>query len=320
MYYSIRHVTRFRYSAPITESVVEARMQPRTEGPQRCLSFNLTISPRARVQSYRDHLGNIVNTFDIPGQHTRLNITAETLVEMAAEFPTLPDALSPDAWDALERMIEDGDYWDMLIPSQYATPTPLLRELAAELLAERRDDPLSLLRELNTGIYNAFTYQPQSTNVDSPIDEALRTREGVCQDYAHVLIALVRDLRIPCRYVSGYLYHHDSGDSTDRSAVDATHAWVEALLPGLGWIGFDPTNNLIAAERHIRTAVGRDYADVPPTRGVFKGVADSELYVAVAVKPTDQPPTDDDLQAYHSPGWQAQDEAVSAQQQTQQQQ
>src|SRR5215207_6960208 len=319
MYYSIRHVTRFRYSAPITESVVEARMQPRTEGPQRCLSFNLTISPRARVQSYRDHLGNVVNTFDIPGQHTRLNITAETLVEMAAEFPTLPDALSPDAWDALERMIEDGDYWDMLIPSQYATPTPLLRELAAELRAERRDDPLSLLRELNTGIYNAFTYQPQSTNVDSPIDEALRTREGVCQDYAHILIALVRDLRIPCRYVSGYLYHRDSGGSADRSAADATHAWVEALLPGLGWIGFDPTNNLLAGHRHIRVAVGRDYADVPPTRGVFKGAAESELSVAVQVKPAEEPDSEEALRLIATLNRRPEAEH-SAQQQQQQQQ
>jgi transglutaminase-like putative cysteine protease len=109
MYYSIRHVTRFRYSAPITESVTEVRMQPRTEGPQRCLSFNLTISPRARTQSHRDHLGNQVHSFDIPGEHSRLNITAETLVEMAAEFPALPDSLSPEAWDALERMIDEGD-------------------------------------------------------------------------------------------------------------------------------------------------------------------------------------------------------------------
>jgi transglutaminase-like putative cysteine protease len=115
----------------------------------------------------------------------------------------------------------------------------------------------------------------------------------VCQDYTHIMIALVRELGIPCRYVSGYLYHRR--DDTSSSAPDATHAWVEALLPGLGWVGFDPTNNTPVAERHIRVAVGRDYADVPPTRGVFKGQADTELGVAVQVRLADEQAVDDEL-------------------------
>jgi transglutaminase-like putative cysteine protease len=121
--------------------------------------------------------------------------------------------------------------------------------------------------------------------VDSPIEDALELRRGVCQDFAHIMIALVRNLRIPCRYVSGYL-HHDS-EHTDRSADGATHAWVEALLPRLGWIGFDPTNNLVAQGRHIRTAIGRDYADVPPTVGTMHGSAETELHVRVRVTPSE---------------------------------
>jgi transglutaminase-like putative cysteine protease len=124
--------------------------------------------------------------------------------------------------------------------------------------------------------------------VDSPIDDALESRQGVCQDFAHIMIGLARRIGIPCRYVSGYLFHK-AGDKT-RSAEGATHAWVEALLPGLGWVGLDPTNNVIASDRHVRTAVGRDYADVPPTRGTFKGSADSQLLVAVRVAPSDAPP------------------------------
>jgi transglutaminase-like putative cysteine protease len=116
----------------------------------------------------------------------------------------------------------------------------------------------------------------------------LSERKGVCQDFAHIIIALARQLRIPCRYVSGYLYHE--AEAHDRSEAQATHAWAEAYLPTLGWVGFDPTNNLIAGERHIRTAVGRDYADVPPTRGVFKGTAQSELSVGVQVSTTAAPP------------------------------
>jgi transglutaminase-like putative cysteine protease len=130
-----------------------------------------------------------------------------------------------------------------------------------------------------------------STKVDSPIEDALRARQGVCQDFAHILITLVRRLAIPCRYVSGYMFHRDDTEAkNDRSLEGASHAWVEALVPGWGWVAFDPTNNLIGSDRHIRVAVGRDYADVPPTRGVYKGEAQSELSVAVTVSPADMTP------------------------------
>jgi transglutaminase-like putative cysteine protease len=122
--------------------------------------------------------------------------------------------------------------------------------------------------------------------VDSPIEEALRSRQGVCQDFAHIMIALVRHLQIPCRYVSGCMFHRDESEK-DRSLEGASHAWVEALVPRLGWVAFDPTNNLVGADRHIRVAIGRDYADVPPTRGVYKGEAQSELSVSVTVCPAD---------------------------------
>ena len=160
-----------------------------------------------------------------------------------------------------------------------------------ELRCERRGSPLELLTELNEGIYKLFAYVPNSTKVDSPIEEALQSRQGVCQDFAHIMIALVRPLRIPCRYVSGYLFHLEAEDGPkDRSLEGASHAWVEALVPRLGWTAFDPTNNLIGGDRHIRVAIGRDYADVPPTRGVYKGEAQSELSVAVTVSPSEAPP------------------------------
>jgi transglutaminase-like putative cysteine protease len=175
----------------------------------------------------------------------------------------------------------------MLLPSQFAAPTVLLEKLASELKLKRRRKPLALLQELNEKLYDMFEYVPDSTNVDSPIDDALRSRCGVCQDFAHIMITLVRQLKIPCRYVSGYLYHRDH--SVDRSPASATHAWVEAYLGELGWVAFDPTNNIMGCERHIRVAMGRDYADVPPTRGVFKGKTESELGVMVAVLPMDAP-------------------------------
>jgi transglutaminase-like putative cysteine protease len=144
-------------------------------------------------------------------------------------------------------------------------------------------DPLATLKSVNSALYSCLTYSPKSTRVDSPIDEALESRKGVCQDFTHIMIALLRSLGIPCRYVSGYLFHQ--ADDDVRSPDGSTHAWVEAWLPELGWVGMDPTNNLAADHRHIRVAVGRDYTDVPPTRGVFKGMSAirNELSVSVRV-------------------------------------
>jgi transglutaminase-like putative cysteine protease len=287
MYYAVRHLTKFRYASPVSESIMEVRMHPRTEGNQRCLMFHLSVSPRCRVFSYRDHLNNNVHHFDIPGQHSQLVIVAESVVEMQSA-PPLPASLGPSAWDELDELVHDNDYSEMLLPSEMCQPTEELRAFAKELDLRRKDDPLSLLVNLNEKLYNAFDYAPMTTHVDTPINEVLRTRKGVCQDFAHIMITMIRELRIPCRYVSGFLYR--SKETHDRSAEDATHAWVEVLLPQLGFVGFDPTNCLIAGDRHIRTAVGRDYADVPPTRGLYRGKTASELAVGVRVTASEQMP------------------------------
>ena len=175
----------------------------------------------------------------------------------------------------------------MMLPSQFTGSTDELQKLAKEIGCERRGNLFEFLTELNQSIFQKFAYVPKSTKVDSPIDEALANRKGVCQDFAHIMIALLRGLKVPARYVSGYLFHEPK--SKDRSSDGASHAWVEVLVPKLGWVAFDPTNNLIADDRHIRVALGRDYADVPPTRGVYKGEATSELSVSVTVSPSNRP-------------------------------
>jgi len=318
MFYSIQHLTQFRYDSPVSESLMEVRMHPRTEGPQRCISFQLSVSPRAHVSSYRDYLGNTVHHFDVPGKHNLLRIVAETLVEVQS-LPELPDCLSASAWEELDSLVAEGDYWEMLAPSQFAQPTPHLAGLIEDLRVERRNDPLSFLRELNGAIYDWFDYVPKATRVDSPIDHAIEARKGVCQDFAHIMTALVRHVRIPCRYVSGYVYPR--AKNRDRSWEGATHAWVEALLPALGWVGFDPTNNLTASDRHVRTATGRDYSDVPPTKGIFKGKAASDLTVSVRVALSGAPPPLE-VELSKPPVWQdapASDPIEIEQQQQQQQ-
>lgn len=288
MRYKVRHVTRFSYESSITESVMEVRKQPRTETRQRCAHFALTTTPPSRVMMYQDQDGNTVHHFNIPARHTRLTITAEALVD-CTPAPPLPDRLHADAWQQIDAIAASGEWWEFLAPSTFARPTPLLDRLAAEIDLTRGDDPIQTLTRLMREMYARFEYSPRSTRVDSPIDDALQSRRGVCQDFAHVFLALVRPLGIPARYVSGYLFH--DSDCQDRSSDGATHAWVEVLLPDLGWVGFDPTNDLVAAERHVRVAIGRDYADVPPTRGVYKGVSTlkSELAVAVSVATAPSP-------------------------------
>lgn len=288
MPYYIRHITHYRYSAPIRESIMEVRMQPRSDGNQHCIEFLLDVTPKARPACYHDHLENTVHHFDIPGEHQEIFLLAESTVDVKPMAP-LPESVPHAAWNDVDALAYDGVFWDLLQPSAFVQPTPFVDELAMTLQVDRKDDPLTTVLRLNRAIYESFSYVPQSTRVDSTIDEAILHRRGVCQDFSHIMIALARRLGIPCRYVSGYLYHRK--ENHDRSEDDASHAWVEVYLPGLCWRGFDPTNNLIVGERHIRVAAGRDYADVPPTRGVFKGLAASELGVSVRVSPDPLPIT-----------------------------
>jgi transglutaminase-like putative cysteine protease len=229
-------------------------------------------------------LGNVVHHFNIPARHTEMAVVATALVDVQPFLPW-PENLTGAAWDEIDAQIDNHDFYEMLMPSEFARPSGLLAELAAKLHVTRRDDPMTVLRQINQGIHEMFQYVPKATRVDSPIDHALRERKGVCQDFAHIMITLVRQLRIPCRYVSGYVAPGEM--SPERTAAGlASHAWVEAWLPGWGWVGLDPTNNHLVGERHIRCAVGRDYADVPPTKGVYKGEARGDLNVHVIVVPT----------------------------------
>lgn len=290
-HYAIRHVTRFVYAAPVTESVMELRMRPATEGGQRCLQFEVDLQPRARVFAYRDFLGNWVHHFDLPRKHSRLAVTARAQVQLDPP-PVYPGTLPIETWREVDAWAERGEHWDFRRPSRFAEWSDALVAFAGELgpVTGRTLDPLGTVRAVMRAIHGGFAYAPKTTRVDSPIDEALAARRGVCQDFTHIMLALLRRLGLPCRYVSGYIAPKALGDDDGPTSV-ATHAWVEVLLPGLGWVGVDPTNDIEAGLRHVRVAIGRDYADVPPTRGVYKGGAASSLEVAVEVSPGDALPT-----------------------------
>ena len=235
MIYSARHVTTFGYNPAIRESVMEVRMQPRSEGHQRCLTFSLDVFPRANIMVYRDFSGNMVHHFDIPRRHARARVTAQALVEVLA-VPE-PELASAGDWQDLDSMAVAGDFWEFLLPSYFARPTDLLHEFASEVKLERSPTPLEFVLDLSRTIYEKFDYAPNSTEVDSPIDDALRSRAGVCQDFAHIMIALLREYHIPARYVSGYLCH--SRQINDRSPTALPMPGWKPLFPvpaGWGWI------------------------------------------------------------------------------------
>jgi transglutaminase-like putative cysteine protease len=281
MLYEVRHVTEYRYDEAVRESIMELRMQPRHAAGQGLVSFEVEIAPHAQVQSYIDTWGNAVHHFGVPHAHDTLDIFVRSVVETYGHGS--PPAAAADDWAALASEGVRGEWWDFLTLHGFVAETPALDAFIAErnLDALKALDPLTALSALNRELYDAFDYEAGVTEPDSPIDHALTEGRGVCQDFAHIMIAVCRLWGVPARYVSGYLYTDQ--ETHDRSTPNATHAWIEAFLPSLGWIGFDPTNDLIVGERHLSVAVGRDYADVPPSHGVFKGEAESRLSVGVSV-------------------------------------
>ena len=288
MRYAITHVTRFDYDSPVSESHMEVRMQPRTGERQTCLRYVLDVEPHARPHAFRDHLSNWVDYFSVPSRHQSLSITAraDVQVEPPAE---LPQSLDTAAWLEVDEWSRHDAHWDLRKPSSFAVWTPALIAYADSIGAARgrSTDPLSTARDITSAVHRDFQYEPESTRVNSTIDEALGSRKGVCQDLSHITVALLRRLDLPARYVSGYLAPA-ANDIDGGAASSATHAWIEVLLPQLGWVGFDPTNDIEAGERHVRVAIGRDYADVPPARGVCKGTAGSALTVTVTITPSER--------------------------------
>lgn len=291
MLLEIRHETQYHYESPVRESVMELWMQPYRCTRQRLVNFELDITPVAQTFGYLDPCGNTVHTFDLPQPHDGLTIIARSVVETTPCDP-LPDQLDMGEWHRLRSDRLQGDYFDFLKPHRFVETTDLLLRFIAEngLEGLRDRDPLTALRALNRAIHDNFAYKPGVTEADSPIDIALEAKRGVCQDFAHIMLAICRHWGLPARYVSGYLYSDKRRG--DRSDPDATHAWVEVFLPSLHWVGFDPTNNMLTEDRHIAVAKGRDYGDVPPSRGVFKGEAASHLVVGVRVSEVRSSPLD----------------------------
>jgi transglutaminase-like putative cysteine protease len=274
MLLKITHTTDLSYSDVISESVMELRMVPRQEQDQHRLSFHLAIGPSTQALSYFDWLGNTVHAFTINAFHQQIRIVATSLVE--TERPPVDVASLPDRWPAARA---EGDYamHDFLTFGGPVVDSPALRDIVHSLQPHDGEPLGQLARRMVNAIGQQFTYQPGVTTAASPITEMLEHRKGVCQDFTHLMIGMARALKIPARYVSGYLHP----ESDKFRGYTQTHAWVELYFPTAGWIGFDPANRVLAGEHFVKTAIGRDFRDVPPNRGVYRGQAAETMKVEV---------------------------------------
>ena len=280
--YCIKHTSRYVYSSPVSKSAMTLCFRPREDDGQSLLSFEIETIPAISLTSETDYFGNIKHFLIVHQPHELLEITALSTVEPGPKEP-LPESLAPETWAEIQAWRDSVEYWDFMHPSRFARSCPELSDfMSGHGLDKAEGDPLSALVHLTGTLYEAFQYVPGSTSAVSPIEHILESGKGVCQDYAHVMISIARSWGVPSRYISGYLYVEDDAGRPIPAA--AGHAWVECRLPGLGWVGFDPTNNWIVGSQHVRVAVGRDYHDVAPTRGIFRGGGDTRLEVEVRME------------------------------------
>jgi transglutaminase-like putative cysteine protease len=274
----VYHRTHHAYASPVRDSFNEARLEPVDSDQQTRQSFLLKVLPSTRLSHYYDFYHNCVHVIDLTAPHQELTVEATSIVA-TNELPRLSEDATPAQLSALPACARLGECYDFLQPSTYVTITPEAWRLALDLGAGRTDVwqvALALLRHFG----REFAYLPAVTHVHTTMQEALRLRQGVCQDFAHVMIGLCRALAIPARYVSGYLYN---GPADQLKGAQASHAWVEVYIPGVGWRGLDPTNQQQVDRRYVKIASGRDYADVSPLRGTYRGTAQRKLSVEVLV-------------------------------------
>jgi transglutaminase-like putative cysteine protease len=289
MTYNITHRTLYEYAEPVTVSHHAARVEPRALAGQQVENFTLHIGPVPALLNPRvDFFGNRVCGFSIQEIHQHLEITARSRVTVAANTPPAP-ALSPD-WEGVVELFSDPVSPEVVAPYQFVFDSPLLHA-SPELADYARESfspatPLLVaVAGLNKRIFTDFKYDPVATTVATPLEEVLAKRRGVCQDFAHLAIASLRSLGVPARYVSGYLRTRPPAGQARLVGADASHAWFSVFCPDVGWVDFDPTNDVMAAEEHITVAFGRDYTDVSPVTGVITGGGAHEVKVSVDVEP-----------------------------------
>ena len=284
MLFSIHYTTEYRYGEPVTDNLNALRVRPATTATQRCDEFHVRVDPETRLGRHSDYFGTDVIEFGISGPHRALTIDVRARV-VTSSPPEPPDG----SWESLQSSSYIDAAGEFALPWQ---DQPAIRGLDFMHDELAQDSPLETLEHLCEMIPNRFEYRPGATYVGSTVEDLLEASAGVCQDFVHLSLVLLRRRGIAARYVSGYRWSAPEDEGTDSVEVD-THAWLEALLPcsdGHGepvWVSADPTNRRLAGETHVKIGHGRFYSDVPPVKGLYMGGAESELNASVTMSRLD---------------------------------
>ncbi|MFC5456334.1 transglutaminase family protein [Prosthecobacter fluviatilis] len=289
MKYRITHRTTYSYSSQVAVSHHAARLCPRDTETQRCLEFSLSFDPEPDLcTEHIDSFGNQVASFSVQKLHNHFEVTSRSFVSLT---PVLqPDPQQTPPWEEVAALFRDPVSADLLDPCQYVYVSPLLvpemqlRDFALPSFTKGRP-LLAATADLFRRIYKEFVFDPKATTISTPLKEVLEKKRGVCQDFAHLSIASLRAIGLPARYVSGYLRTHPPAGKPRLVGVDASHAWASCFVPGFGWVDFDPTNSCFTSLDHITVAIGRDFSDVSPVRGIITGGGRHTVGVGVDVEP-----------------------------------
>lgn len=286
MIFEVIHLTDYRYSDPVSEAYLEARLTPPHRKEQEILAHRIEFSPEAETSNYVDYFGNTTTFYSMTLRHERLAVTNRMTVRTRA--PHRPDeALALPVAEARQILASSlTDIFDYLQPTAAVPTGGASMDWAKKFL--RSGVPMGeAMSALNRAIHERFEYKPGATEVNTPLATVWKKREGVCQDFAHIMLSVLRTAGLPARYVCGYI----EADGPEKLVGSiATHAWVEVMLPGLQWVAIDPTNNQWCGERHIAVALGRDFVDASPVRGTFKGSGTQSMKVRVTMKQLPEKP------------------------------
>ncbi|MEX2579656.1 MAG: transglutaminase family protein [Verrucomicrobiales bacterium] len=286
--YHIRHLTTYRYSGRIDLCHSLAHLAPREDEGQETTAHRVNVSPAPDFRAERlDYFGNRTNYFAIQGSHASLEVLSTLTIEKPGTAAALPSAgLSWDASSTTGKLKDDSGIHlvNYVLPTHACPRLPEVEAFLRPSLCEGRD-VMELAKELMARIHSEFDYVPGATDTSTPLGRVMEQKQGVCQDFAHVMISALRSVKIPARYVSGYIETLPPPGKEKLQGADASHAWVEVHAPATGWVPFDPTNDTIPGNRHIKVCHGRDYFDVQPLKGIFLGTGKQALDVEVDVKP-----------------------------------
>ena len=273
--FNIHHVTKYEYDRPVKESVNEIRIYPFASNEQEILYHELNITDHPDVLSINDYWGNRAGMFNLMASHKSMVIESKLIVRTLGKTERLN---STAGFDDVKNEVSNNF---LLLELSFIQETEL-REKMKEIVKEiydPRDPVMETVERCSRYIFSNFQYIKGITNIETTVTEILELRSGVCQDFAHVMLEILRTLQVPSRYVSGYICPNKNG----MRGEGATHAWVEAWIPGIGWTGIDPTNNVWVTNHHVKLAVGRNFNDCSPIKGTFKGLALQSLSVFVSV-------------------------------------